>query len=73
MRLIDYNLKSLSSTCFMVMRPIENFLLALEVGWVRFEGSQKVLKIMDFEALRGSVGNAGVQILVKAYTEHKCS
>ena len=57
----------------MVMRPIENFLLALEVGWVRFEGSQKVLKIMDFESLKGSMGNAGLQTLLKSQIEHKYS
>ena len=57
----------------MVIRPTENFLQGLEVGWVTFEGSQKVPKTMDFESLRGSVGNAGVQILLKAHIEHKSS
>ena len=32
----------------MVIRPLENFLLALEVGWVQNQGSQKVDKNMDF-------------------------
>ena len=65
-RLKAYNLKLLSSTYLMVARPIEKFLLALEVGWVRFAGSQKVLKIMDFECLKRSMGNSGVQTLVKS-------
>ena len=73
MRLKGYNLKLLSSTYFMVIQPIENSLLALEVGWVRFRESQKVLRIMDFEPLRVSMGNAGTQFLVKAQIVHRCS
>ena len=66
MRLKAYNLELLSSTYLMVARPIEKFLLALEDERMRFAGSQKVLKIMDFECLRGSMGKSGVQILVKS-------
>ena len=73
MRLKGFKLKLLLCTYFLVIQPIENFLLALEVGWVRFRESQKVLKIMDFEPLRVSMGNAGTQFLVKAQIEHRCS
>ena len=71
MHLKGYNLKLLSSTYFMAIQPIQNFLLVLEVGWVRFRESQKVLKIMDFEPLRVSMGNAGTQFLVKAQIVHR--
>ena len=54
----------------MVIQPVKNFLLALEVRWMRFRESQKVLKIMDFEPLRVSMGNAGTQFLVKAQIVH---
>ena len=35
--------------------------------------SEKVLKIMDFEFLRGSMGNAGIEISLETHIEHKCS
>ena len=43
-----YYLKMILHTHTMVIRPLENFLPALEVGWVQNQGSQKVDKNMDF-------------------------
>ena len=39
----------------MIIRPLEKFLRALEVGCVRFWEAQKVLKIMECGSLRECV------------------
>ena len=43
-----YYLKTLLHTHNMVIRPIENFLRALEVAPMKILGSQKVAQNMDF-------------------------
>ena len=59
-RLKAYNLYLILRTYFMIIRPLKNFLRALEVGCVRFWEAQKVLKIMEFGSLRECVEKASL-------------
>ena len=70
-RLKAYNLKLILSTYHMVMWPLKNFLLPLEVEWVWFWEAQKLLKNMDFGSLRESVGKGCVWGFPKSQIEQK--